>query len=328
MQIHTDRKFLADLKSNRHRKLLPVPEEFQEEEPYIDPNLRYGISDEASIKGMCPFQNRPMMLTIAPQKGELPHFSCNGQALPLLAKHVSKGSHNIKLGEIKIIEHPLSMLTAYNLNVDFSLSEPAFPIFNYCTRPFVDAISDKLVSLGPTRFFTVKEPFAVFFPSGGYFILEPDEGDCRLDIDHQISYPGSVGNQRIRVQMTPPFFNFLCYARTPSFKPLIRQTLTYTLVRLGIARMLMPISIHNVLFTSPWLIHNPRKKFLYNGHNYEFILHELMDITSWLKFVDLKYGGKFVGKLTCHLFGHNEQVDATFLICEKEEFEKQVGMTV
>ncbi len=336
MRIETRSKELSTLQAERHKNPLQPPEFFRDPTPNLDRDRTYTLASPFTVDGMASFENKPMTIRVSPWSsrsaeeqqllGNHPGFRYNGEMLPLKTEHARKGAHNIQLGEIKIIEHVLAFLLALGIEADFEVSLPSFPTYDHCNRPFLDAAKPLLRPTGKPKFFTVKRPFAGIFENGGYFVLEPDDGERRFLMDHQVSYPGeSVGNQRIIAEITPEFFAYICDARTTSFRNDTRRI--YWLARLGIARWFYPVTTRNILFADAQKLYNPRSKFDANGTNYEFICHELMDVMAWLKFVEAKYNGRFAGKLTTFLFDHHRQVDAAQYVCENPEFEKKIGIT-
>lgn len=338
MRIETKPAALRALKSERHREVLSVPDHFFDDSYGVQVDRRYSLADgdQASVKGIASFENRPVTIRMRKPRGPWPTIGCRGLSMPLHSEYAIKGTHNIQLGQVKIIEHVLAMMTALNLDVDFLLSRPSFPTFDYCNRPFLDALRNRLVDQGPVRRFTVRRPFAGVFDRG-YFILEPPakkDSDRTLVMDHQITYPGkAVGNQRIVAAITPELFSYICGARTTSFRPETKRI--YWLTRLGIARLRYPVTTRNILFADAHRIYNPRSRFdarnadIANGAstaNYEFICHELMDVMAWIKFLEVRYEGKFVGRLTTHFFDHHRQVEAARYVCEAPEFERTIGI--
>ena len=329
MKIERKRNAIKNIKEDRARGVLVVPDEFRDERLDLKPSRTYTLTEPVTVTGVSSHEKEPMTIVLGPQAEKLPRFRLKNEArdetLPLTADHLREGTHNMQLGDIKIIEHPLAMLTALNLELDFTLSEASFPTFDYCDRPYLDAIAGKLAPAGDTRFFTVKSPFAGAFEQG-YFILEPDEGERRLVVDHQVSYPGkSVGTQRIVTEMTSEFFAYLCDARTPAYRKREDAEGMLTELRENPEKY-APYSLENVLLVDEDRFYNPREKFLHRGVNYEFMMHELIDVTAWLKLVDVRYGGKFVGRLTCFLFDHAKQIAAARFVCTDPRMD-EIGVT-
>lgn len=324
MNIETNLDNIKQMKSERFANITPVPDIFRDNKLGIKKDKSYSIINPTTITGTSSFENKPIQIELTPCLTQIPRMTYNEKSLSISPELTIKGQHNIQLGEIKIIEHPISFMTALNINLDFQVSEPSFPTFDYCNKPYIDALFGNLKVVDDAKFFTVKHPFAGIFDKG-YFIIEPDEGEKSLLVDHQVSYPGtSIGNTRIQVEITPDFYTFLCEARTPAFRPKEETVKNFEIVKNKLIKD-YPITVENVLFVDEDTYYNPRSKFDFNGINYEFMMHELIDIIAFLKFVDIKYSGKFVGRLTTFLFDHHKQIDAANFICSNEM--EKIGIT-
>lgn len=323
MRLELDPGIIEKLKRSRLERFLPLPDRFYRKTLFKKGRM-YGLETSSTVEGTASFENRPVAIRLSPMQSALPRFSSQDHSMSLDPGHCIRGAHNIQLGEIKIIEHIISLMSAMNLRFDVSLTEPSFPTFNECNLPFLRAIEDNVKDIGPAAFFTVKKPFGLLFEKG-YVLLEPDDGSRNLRVDHQIEYPGrSIGKQRIEAVISPEFYSFLCSARTPSFRSAEETAKNVELLKSGV-KIDYPVSLDNVLFVDPGKIHNPRSVFVEGKVNYEFMMHELIDITAWLMFVELKFRGKFAGKMTTLFFDHHAQIDAAQFVCG-EEFSR-IGMT-
>lgn len=294
---------------------IQVPEHFTADVDW-DPGIVWTVRKPLSVEGTATFENAPVRITFYPQKGSRPMFyledgKSRGRALR--PRNLIHGTNNIQLGPIKIIEHPIALMHALNLDVDIGITLSSFPTFDDCNGPFLDAL---LHHVRKTRrrasHFTVAAPVAFRFETG-YCLIEPD--DRALFIDHEIDYPGVLGRQRIQVEINPQFFFFLARARTPSFRSVQE---TDDIIRGARAGALpFPVSESNVLFADVNGLRNPRESFEWNGHNYEFILHELIDVMAFLKIVESELGGRFRGKLTTYRYGHEQQIEVAQAMVEK-----------
>ncbi|MBI3394794.1 MAG: UDP-3-O-acyl-N-acetylglucosamine deacetylase [Spirochaetia bacterium] len=315
---------IRNLTKRRQSAVLVPPDSFTDNRfAALLETRAYAPDKPVVVKGTATFENRPVTIHLSKQRDRLPCMSYAGQRYPLDASLAVKGYHNIQLGEIKIIEHPLAMMTGLNLMIDFALSESSFPTFDYCNRAYLDALAGTLVDAGEVRKFTVRRPVALKFGGKGYLILEEDDGSGAFVVDHQVSYPGtSVGKSRIAAQITPSFLAFACAARTPSFHP--RADALRLWEASGSADNKGPFTRENVLLLDEERIYNARDAFLHNGVNYEFMLHEILDVIAWIKFVEARQGGRFSGRMTSFLFDHHAQVDAARYFCS-DRAEEQVG---
>ncbi|WP_243401908.1 UDP-3-O-acyl-N-acetylglucosamine deacetylase, partial [Leptospira ellisii] len=215
------------------------------------------------------------------------------------------------MNEIKIVEHPISLMSAFGLFLDFELEQSSFPTFDFCNEVYLDGIRDNLRPLGERPAITVNRTFAAVWDKG-YCILEPvARNAATLTLDHQVSYPGNtVGNSRIIAEINPSLYAYIASARTTAFRPGAEAEKFH---QVGLAGGLKdyPFTLDNVILLNEERIFNPREKFAYEGRNYEFIAHELIDVLAWIRFVEEEYKGRFVGKVTTFLFDHHKQIDVS-----------------
>ena len=323
MKLITDTEAIAELKADRHPTVLEMPPDFQAPLPGFQQGRKYVPARSLEVRGLSSFENQPVQIRLSPPRSGTPVFSWNESSWELSAENLKLGEHNIQLGDIKIIEHPIALMSALCVDFDISMDQSSFPTFDRCDLPFLQALRDNLRDAGELPYVTVNKAFALTFDEG-YVILEPEEERACLSVDHQIRYPGSaIGTQRLITEITAERFAFFGQARTPSFRSREETLQILEMARAGLIKD-FPVSPENVLFVDPDHIHNPRTEFEHNGHNYEFILHELIDITSWLKLVDLRFQAKFVARMTSFLFGHGPQIEAARFLCLDPEFESIV----
>lgn len=296
---------IQHLKADRTEPM-PLPDTFRIPVDW-DNRFTWTVRKPVIVEGVSTFENKPVRITLYPQKGSRPMFyledgKSRGRALR--PRNLVHGTNNIQLGPIKIIEHPIAVMFALNLDVDIGITQPSFPSFDDCNGPYLDAL---LHNVRKTRrrvgHFTVASPVAFQFESG-YCVLEPDQE--MFWMDHQIDYPGFIGKQRIQAEITPEFFCFLARARTPSFRSIQETDQIIAGARAG--QLPFPLSESNVLFADINGLRNPREEFEWKDHNYEFILHELIDVMAFLKIVESEMGGRFRGRITTARFGHEQQI--------------------
>ncbi|MCB1320231.1 MAG: UDP-3-O-acyl-N-acetylglucosamine deacetylase, partial [Leptospiraceae bacterium] len=296
--------------------VLPVPDHFQVNWPW-DANSIWTVRKPVEVHSVSTFENAPVTVSFRPQKGRRPLFYLNGKGRSLRPRNLIHGTNNIQLGAIKIIEHPIAMMLALRLDVDVAIDQPSFPSLDHCTGEYLDALHGHVRrTRRAVRNFTVDKPILLKYEQG-YCIVEPHESG--LFMDHEFEYPGAIGYQRISVEITPQFFLFLGRARTPSFRSVEETDQIIAAARAG--QLPYPMHEENVLFADVNGLRNPREIFDYNGHNYEFILHELIDVMAFLKLVESELGGRFRGKLTTRKFGHGDQILAARTMVSPEFLE-------
>ncbi len=318
MEIIRDPARIRDIKEKRYTTITEFPADMRDDSIGIRRDRVYGIRDRASISGISSFENRPVQIDLVPSEGE-PRMFLRGIELRLDPELCVKGQNNIQLGDLKIVEHPLSFMTCMGVDFDLHVSEDSFPTFDYCNRPYLDAVRDRLEDRGPARFFTIREPALVLFEKG-YCLLEPSEDSNAFIADHQVEYPGSsIGTARVVAEIDPACYAFFCAARTPSFRPREENRKNFEYVKAGLLKD-YPITVENVLFVDEDEFYNPRSEFVRSGINHEFMMHEMIDITAWIKFLEVHKGGKFAGKMTTLFFGHHAQIDMARIACSRLEF--------
>lgn len=323
MKVLTQISEIKNLLSDRNPEILHLPPEFAYQVE-IDPDYSYTIQKEFSVEGKATFENKDAVVQVSPVRNGRSCFSWNGIRYDLDSRNCIKGNHNIQLGEVKVIEHPLAWMLAFGVYADFTLSESSFPTFDYCDQVYMDHSKGNWRKLEKRKKITVSSPFALIWEKG-YCVLEPPTKDTKgLLIDHQVEYPGTtVGRSRILTELTPENFSYFGDARTTAFR---NKKDAESFYQIGLAGGLKdyPFTLENVLLLDEDRIYNIRDKFKdpNSDYNYEFICHELIDIMSWLRFVEEKYEGKFFGKMTTFLFDHHKQIDIAQFSCDPEELEK------
>ncbi|PJZ59152.1 UDP-3-O-acyl-N-acetylglucosamine deacetylase [Leptospira barantonii] len=326
MQVLTDSQKILELKAGRFPNPIEFPKHFRDERFAFDSTSSYTITDPFQIRGTSTLENKPSEITVKPATGRYSRFSHSGKNYELNPSLCIKGNHNIQLGDVKIIEHPLAVMSAFGFYMDFELEQSSFPTFDFCDQVYLDGIQNNFHKIGEVSRITVAKPFAAVWEKG-YCILEPDEQGMSLFLDHQVSYPGqTVGNVRIQTELTPEFFSYIASARTTAFRPGIEAEKFYQ-IGLGGGLKDYPFTLENVILLNEDKIFNPREKFESNGMNYEFLAHELIDILAWIRFVEEEYQGRFFGKMTTFLFDHHRQIDIAQLVCDRKRF-SEIGIRV
>lgn len=325
-EVLTDLQGIEELLEDRNRKIFSLPESFRDDSFRIDPEYSYTIASEFALIGKATFENKENRILVSSAKEARSRFSYGEFSYPLDPSLCKKGNHNIQLGEVKIIEHPLAWMLAYGIYADFHLSESSFPTFDDCDRPYLEGMKGNLKKGEKRRRITVSNPFALVWEKG-YCILEPPEQEETglLFLDHQVSYPGTtVGNARIRVPFGAETFSYFADARTTAFRTKKDAENFY---QIGLAGGLKdyPFTLENVLLLDEDRIYNPRGKYFdpVTEFDFEFLCHELIDIASWIRFIEEEYSGKFSGRMTTYLFDHHKQIDIAQFTCDREELKKR-----
>ncbi|PJZ68383.1 UDP-3-O-(3-hydroxymyristoyl)glucosamine N-acyltransferase [Leptospira perolatii] len=326
MRIITKTSELAELVSDRNPKHLSLPESFRSDANQFDRGLSYTLQNSFTVEGKATFENKNSRIKVLPCSEPRSQFSLNGSKFPLKAELCEKGNHNIQLGKVKIIEHPLAWMLAFGMYAEFELEESSFPTFDYCDKVYLDGMKDNIKSLKHRSKIGVLNPLGIVWEKG-YCILEPPQSELEAEnlvIDHQVNYPGStVGRSRLVCEFSPERFSYFADARTTAFRTKMEAEQFY---QIGLAGGLKdyPFTLENVILLDEEKIYNPREKFFdqTSGIDFEFLCHEMIDISSWLRFVEEEYNGRYVGKMTTYLFDHHKQIDIAQFVCNQQYMKK------
>ncbi|MBX7059937.1 MAG: hypothetical protein K1X75_17885 [Leptospirales bacterium] len=309
MQASNDPRQIAQTLAARFREMTPIPAQFRRRLPEWSAAGRYTIAAPREIQGLSSFEAKPVRIELLACDDGQPWIEYQGQRFSLQPALLGRGQHNIQLGPIQIIEHPLSVMVGMNCEFNIRIDQPSFPTLDYCNQLYIDALTGNLRELSPAPLMTPAHDLLLSFERG-YCLLQPADGDARLWIDHQLEYPGqTIGRLRYQAPIDPEFYAFLCRARTPHFRSGGESKRNFELVQAGQTGGI-PVTAENVLFVDEERIYNPRAEFQSDGRDYEFLMHEIVDIIAWLKFIEIARQCRFAGRMTTFFFDHHAQIDA------------------
>lgn len=257
-QIITGAAEIGGLLEDRNRSILGLPDYFTDSTLIVEPGNSYTVEKAFTIEGKATFENKNSLVKISPAAGNRSSFSWDGKKFPLNAADCIKGNHNIQLGDVKVIEHPLAWMLAFGVYVDIETTESSLPTFDFCDRPYLDGLTGNLRIIAPRKTISVSKPLALVWEKG-YCVVEPPENSKeseQLIIDHQVSYPGnSIGNARIKTVFEPHSFAYYCDARTTAFRTKSEAEKFY---QVGLAGGLKdyPFTLENVLLLDEERIYN------------------------------------------------------------------------
>ncbi len=312
MEKSTNLAEISEKKESRIPDVFILPDEWRDESFDLDPTRSYGVKEVVEVSGISTFGAREMVIKVLEQEGNIPAFGLQGEMRMAIPTNLRSGKNNIHVGKIKITEHILAAVPSLGLRADFDLSESSFPSFDQGIFTLLEAIRPHLVDQGESKFVTVKEPFMVNFGSG-YFIIEPDEGEHKLIVDHQFSHSKNVlGNQRAIVEISPEVFAYIASARTIAYG--IRTRIGKFIKGLGGERLpLLNLGFENVVFVDKNEIVNPNLKFEAGETNWEPLMHEIIDKLAIFGLVP----GRFVGRVTTFRTNHARDLDVAKVLLEK-----------
>lgn len=296
-------------------KRIPESQAFKLPESWCDSRFArfdlgklYSVKNPVRIAGISTFGNNPMEIQVSQQSSAVPSFGrMEGKIRPAIANSVSQGKNNIRIGDISIIEHALSLTPGIGLAADYRLDAESFPSFNRGILELLEQVEPQIIYTGEALFTTVKEPLVYQFKNGGYVIFEPDDGSHKLIIDHQVSHPhNAIGKQRVIFEVKPETFAYIAEARTISYG--IRTEISKILNKItGLSRLpFTSLGLENVVFAERNEFLNSNPKFDYYGKNWEALMHEVIDKLAPIGMLP----GRFVGRVTTFLTNHAKDIEA------------------
>jgi len=321
MKISKSPDEIRAVKDERIPRILDYPEEWQKDEWKLNPGKSYTVSNPVQMSGVSTFGKKPMDIIFLPQRENVPSFgvgTSEEDLVPATPDNLGNGLNNISVGKVGITEHILTLRQSTGLKVDCLLSENNFPSCNDSVFEFLKAIQPFLKEGEDENFVTVQEPLMVQFDNQGYCIFEPDEGEHKLIMDHQFSFPHipSLGNQRLILEITPEIFAYFAAARPIAYG--IRTKIAKTLIALNLKQVpYLNLNLENVLFADKNEFLNPKDMFQNGTQNLEAMLHEMIDKIALLGIIP----GRFVGRVTTFFTDHGKDIEAGTIALEnlKEE---------
>ena len=311
---------ISRLKGARHPDIFRLPDHWRNElYENIEPNKDYTVKKIISVGGRSVFWNRPMIIDILPASSNGIKIGINNDLHPADLKTVGNSKSSLKTGNVRVYEHTWAMALATGLKADFDLTEDSFPNFNGGIYEILSEIHPHLKVVWDSKFITVQEPIGIIFDNWGYIIIEPDDGQHKVIMDHQFSHKNALGIQRTIINITPTNFAFLSSARPPAYG--IRTIAAKALCNnLNGFPLLWWLNKNNIVFVDSKKIINGNPKFNDSKWvNREILMHEAaQDKPAPFKLLD----GRFVGKVTTYRTNHAMDLEAVKIISKNLEYEK------
>jgi hypothetical protein len=236
-----------------------------------------------------------------------------------IINNVSLWKNNITIGDIWICEHVLALQQGIWLKLDYLLTENNFPSFDNWLVTILEKIKPYIKKIWESNYFTVKNSIWFEFDNWWYFIIDPDEWEKKLVVDHQFSYKNkSLWTQRVLTEITPELFSFIAKARPIS--SWVRTQIAQALFGIWISSIpFMGFRKENALYVNDNEIINPNSEFVDNNWiNREGIMHEVID-KLWA--ITLLWWRRFVWKITTYRTNHANDVEVMRYILENQLLE-------
>lgn len=275
------------------------------------------LAGEASAEGVGTFERRKnAVLTFSPSTipGWWIHRTDLHEQLDVKVsvRNVWTSARNIVLragsphNYLRMVEHIVALRLGLGVdNVRLSIAGGDPPLFDRSSLDLVEAVQKAgIVSTGrPARYVTVKEPVTIGGARGDFVTLLPAEGkDRRMHLDVAIAWNTVIGEQRIRVDLTPETFIYGAGARTNATQT--QYLMSKTIGKLFADVRNMGYTKDNILIHGKrGFITKPRPEFdLGNGLSSEPVWHRTMlDLLAAIALVDR---GRFVGTVKSYRAGH------------------------
>lgn len=204
---------------------------------------------------------------------------------------------------MRMVEHIVALRLALgidNLLIRMDSGDP--PLFDRGSADLIEALdrAGRHVLPQPALYMTVKEPVSILGPNGSFLVVKPCTGPMPvLRLDCAVDFKTAIGQQRLRLTLTPETGRYGAQARTNcSFlQMLFSKTVGQFLAdvrNLGYTTKNILIAGRRGYYNKPGLMHN--------GKSLEAVWHRaIMDLTAALALID---PGRFVGDVESYKAGH------------------------
>ena len=204
---------------------------------------------------------------------------------------------------MRMVEHIIALrlaLSVDNLLIRMDSGDP--PLFDRGSMDLVEALdrAGRQVLPQPVRYVTVREPVAIVGPNGSFLTLKPCAGpEPALRIDCAVDFKTAIGQQRLRMKLTPETGRYGAQARTNcSF---MQMLFTKTVGQLFADVRNLGYTPKNILIAGRYGYYNT-PGLVHNGKSLEAVWHRaIMDLVAALALID---AGRFVGDVESYKAGH------------------------
>lgn len=279
------------------------------------------LAGSASAEGVGTFERRKnAVLTLGPS--DVPGWWIHRTDLreqldvKVSVRNVWTSARNIVLragsphNYLRMVEHIVALRLGLGVdNVRLSIAGGDPPLFDRSSLDLVEAVQKaQIVPTGrPARYVTVREPVTIGGQRGDFLTLLPAEpGDKRLHLDVAIAWDTIIGQQRLRVDLTPETFTYGAGARTNATQT--QYIFSKTIGKLFADVRNMGYTKDNILIHGKQgFVTTPRPEFdLGDGKSSEPVWHRTMlDLVAAIALIDR---GRFIGTVRSYRAGHTLDV--------------------
>ncbi len=204
---------------------------------------------------------------------------------------------------MRMVEHIIALRLALNLdNVLIRMDSGDPPLFDRGSMDLVEALdrAGRQTLTQPVRYVTVKEPVSLLGPNGSFLVVKPCAGNVPvLRLDCAVDFKTAIGQQRLRLVLTPDTGRYGAQARTNcSF---MQMLFSKTIGKLLADVRNLGYTTKNILIAGRHGYYN-KAGLVHNGKSLEAVWHRaIMDLTAALALIDT---GRFVGDVESYKAGH------------------------
>lgn len=220
---------------------------------------------------------------------------------------------------MRMVEHIVALRLALNVdNLMIRMDSGDPPLFDRGSMDLVEALEQAGLQRTnqPIRYVTVKEPVTILAPNGSFLVFKPCTGHIPvLDLDVAVNFKTAIGQQRLRLRLTPETGRYGALARTNcSFSQML---FTKTLGKLF-------ADVRNLGYTNKNILVAGRKNYynapalFHNGKALEAVWHRaILDLVAAIALIDT---GRFVGEVCSYKAGHALDVTMVRQLFERDLF--------
>lgn len=207
---------------------------------------------------------------------------------------------------MRMVEHIVALRLALNVdNLMIRMDSGDPPLFDRGSLDLVEAIEKAGIrkTSRPVHYVTVREPVSILAPNGSFLVFAPCTGTPVLDLDVAVNFKTAIGQQRLRIRLTPETGRYGSLARTNcSFTQML---FTKTIGKLFADVRNLGYTNRNILVAGRRGYYNTPTMF-HNGKALEAVWHRtILDLVAALALID---SGRFVGRVYSYKAGHTLDV--------------------
>jgi UDP-3-O-acyl-N-acetylglucosamine deacetylase len=207
---------------------------------------------------------------------------------------------------MRMVEHIVALRLALNVdNLMIRMDSGDPPLFDRGSMDLVEAIEKAGVrkTSQPVHYITVREPVSILAPNGSFLVFTPCTGIPALNLDVAVNFKTAIGQQRLKIRLTPETGRYGSLARTNcSFTQML---FTKTIGKLFADVRNLGYTNRNILVAGRRGYHNTPTMF-HNGKALEAVWHRtILDLVAAIALID---SGRFVGNVYSYKAGHTLDV--------------------